>query len=337
MAEIEDTRMMKNHLQKEELKHIYLFYGPESYLKDLYLERISERLKVDEMNRYFFAGSVDVGEIEALCSEMSMFGDKKLIIISGSGFFKAKKKDDDNQESERASKNTEFIKTIAESDAYVVFVEDEADKRNKIYKEILKYGISFECKRQATSEIKSMLLYRVKNSKRIISDYVLQYMIEGVGNDMNKLLHEMEKLILYVPEGAEITKEIVDSVCSLHYSPYLFSLNNAIAEGKTAEAYKIMRGLLEDREAPVKIIAILSKMWSQFYSVKKLAYEGASGREIAALMGLKEGAVNIIKKQVNNMSLEYIKRKLKQCEELDDAIKSGKIKDAVALELLVIG
>ena len=102
MAEIEDTRMMKNHLQKEELKHIYLFYGPESYLKDLYLERISERLKVDEMNRYFFAGSVDVGEIEALCSEMSMFGDQKLIIISGSGFFKAKKKDDDNQESDNA-------------------------------------------------------------------------------------------------------------------------------------------------------------------------------------------------------------------------------------------
>ena len=37
MAEIEDIISIKNHLNQDELKHVYLFYGPENYLKDLYI------------------------------------------------------------------------------------------------------------------------------------------------------------------------------------------------------------------------------------------------------------------------------------------------------------
>lgn len=341
MAEILDTREMKYHLQKEELKQIYLFYGPESYLKDLYIERISERLNVDEMNRYFFAGDVDVGEIESICSEMSMFGEKKLVIVSGSGFFKPPKEEEnegDDKKKERASsKNCDFIKTIAESDAHVIFVEDEADKRNKVYKETLKYGIVFQCKRQGAAEIKGTLLHIVKKSGRIVSDYVLQYMIEGMGDDINKLIHEIEKLILYVPEGSEITKENVDEVCRLQNTHKIYELNNAIIQGQKTKAYKIMRDLLEEKEPPIKLIVMISKMWSQLYSMKKLSEENANNYEIARLLEISDKAVPVIKKQAAEFSFEYIKDKIKQCEEMDESIKSGKIKDSVALEILTIG
>ena len=61
MAEIEDIKVMKKHLQSDELKNIYLFYGPENYLKDLYAGRIKTRLDVDSMNCYFFGQDADVG------------------------------------------------------------------------------------------------------------------------------------------------------------------------------------------------------------------------------------------------------------------------------------
>ena len=89
MAEIEDIKAIKNHLQNEELKNVYLFYGPEGYLKDLYESRIRTRLDVDSMNCYFFGQDADVREIESICATTSMFGDKKLVVVSGSGMFKA--------------------------------------------------------------------------------------------------------------------------------------------------------------------------------------------------------------------------------------------------------
>lgn len=55
MAEIEDIRSIRAHLTQEQLKNVYLFYGPEMYLKDLYTRRIRDRLALDQMNCFFTA------------------------------------------------------------------------------------------------------------------------------------------------------------------------------------------------------------------------------------------------------------------------------------------
>ena len=324
MAEIEDIKVMKKHLQSDELKNIYLFYGPENYLKDLYAGRIKTRLDVDSMNCYFFGQDADVRDIESICATTSMFGDKKLVVVSGSGMFKA-------------ATDTSFADVAQGSDTIVVFKEDDVDKRNKLYKKVCETGVVFQCKKQSPAEIKKVLAYEVKKSGRIITEYVLQYMIEGIGEDITKLMNEIEKLILYVQDGEEIKKEHVDQLCCMHYSPKIFDLNDAVASGNNAKAYEIMKGLLEDKEPPVKIISILSKMWSQLYSVKLLMSEGAGNAQIAACLGIKDFAASKLSRQAANMSLDFIRKKVELCEEMDMSVKSGLIKDVTALELLTIG
>lgn len=324
MAEIEDIKAIKNHLQSEELKNVYLFYGPENYLKDLYVSRIRSRLEVDSMNCYHFGQDADIREIESICATTSMFGDKKLVVVSGSGMFKA-------------STGPSFAETAEGSDTVVVFKEDEVDKRNKLYKKFCESGIVFNCKKQSPAEIKKVLAYEVKKAKRFISEFVLQYMIESIGDDISKLMNEVEKLILYVSEGEEIKKEHVDMVCSVQYTPGLFELNDALGNGDSEKAYKIMKGLLGEKEPPVKIMAVVSRMWLQMYNVKLLLSEGVSKTEIAACLGTKEFVVGKIARQINNMSIDFIKKKIDLCEEMDMLVKSGLIKDYMALEILTIG
>lgn len=323
MAEVEDIRSIKNHLKQEELKNVYLFYGPESYLKDLYTERIRSRLDCDPMNSYFFGSGADPKEIESICSSVSMFGDRKFVVVSGSGFFKT-------------AGDASFLEKAEAGRTYLVFKEDEADKRNKCYKKACECGIVFCCKKQPPAEIKKVLSHTVKTAGRTIGESVLHYMIEGIGDDISKLLSELEKLLLYVPEGAEIEKKHVDAVCSLHYSARLFDLNDAVAAGDSNKAYFILQSLLEDKEPPVKIIAILSKMWSQLYSVKLLAAGGARTAEIASLLGVKDFAAGKLIRQAAGLDLKKIKEKIELCEELDLSIKSGLIKDTTALELLTV-
>ena len=133
MAEIEDIRSIKNHLNQDELKHVYLFYGPENYLKDLYTQRIRNRLDCDPMNCYFYGPEVDPKELEAICSSVSMFGDQKLIIISGSGFF-------------QSAGDPSFLEKAEAGGTYLIFKEEEVDKRNKFYKKVCDCGIAFHCK-----------------------------------------------------------------------------------------------------------------------------------------------------------------------------------------------
>ena len=73
MAEIEDVRSIRVHLTQEQLKNVYLFYGPETYLKDLYTRRIRDRLALDQMNCFFYGADADPKEIAALGASVSMF------------------------------------------------------------------------------------------------------------------------------------------------------------------------------------------------------------------------------------------------------------------------
>lgn len=324
MAEIEDVRSIRAHLTQEQLKNVYLFYGPETYLKDLYTRRIRDRLALDQMNCFFYGSDADPKEIAALGASVSMFGQQKLAVISGSGFF-------------HSSVDTAFLEDAETAGIYLVFKEDEVDKRNKLYKKACECGIVFQCRRQPPGEIKKVLSHTVKAAGRTVSETALQYMIEGIGDDITTLLSEIEKLILYIPEGAQIEKEHVDALCSLHFSARLFDLNDAAAAGDTNRAYRIVQSLLAEKEPPVKMIAILSRMWSQLYSAKLLAAGGARTSEIAAHLGVKEFAAGKLVRQAAKLKFEKIREKIDLCEELDLSVKSGLLKDTDAITLLTVG
>lgn len=323
MAEIDDIKSIKSHISNEELKNVYLFYGPESYLKDLYTQRIKQRLACEEMNCYFYGPDVQTEEISNICSSVSMFGDQKLIVISGSNFFKS-------------ATDSTFMDLAEGSGTYIVFKEEDIDKRSKLYKKVCETGIVFNCKKQPPAEIKKMLLYTVKSSGREIEDNVLQYLLDGIANDISKLMSEVEKLILYVPVGEAIRKEHVDQLCTLTYSAKIFDLNDAVALGDRDRAFRILKSLIDDKEPPVKILAILSKMWSQLYSVKLLTQSGANAAQTAAYLGIKDFAAMKLIKQAARMELPFIREKINLCEELDMLIKSGGIKDLTAVELLTV-
>lgn len=321
MAEIADIKSIKDHLAKDDLKHVYLFYGSEDYLKDLYTDRIRARLGCDAMNCFYFTSDADEKELDSICSSVSMFGDSKLVVISGSGFFKT-------------ARDGAFIDKANDSDTYIVFKEDDADKRNKLYKKVCDTGIVFNCKKQGSAEIKKVIANKINKSGRKVSESVLQYMIDGIGDDISRLLSETEKLILYVPEGGSIEKSHVDTLCSLHTSARVFDLNDAVAAGDSERAYFILKSLLEDKEPPVKLLAIISKMWSQLYSVKLLMQERCRASDIALIIGVKDFAASKLMKQASGMNLDDIKKRIALCEELDMSIKNGNIKDTVAAELI---
>ncbi len=324
MPEIKSIQLMKTHYTNEEIKNVYLFYGPEVFLKDFYHKKIKERLQVDSINCFCFSAEDDIKEIESVCSSLSMFGEKQLIVMYNSNLIKK----------DYASR---IVELATESNNYIIFKEEEVDKRSKSYKDILKHGIVFFCDKQDSQNIMDTVAQRIKHSNRIISKALIEYMVKNISNDISTLLNEVDKLILYVPEGNEITKSDVDEVCTLNINPNVFELSNKIVEGNYEKAYMIMKRLLEKKESPVKQIAIISKKLSQLYNAKRLILEGVTDEELITFLGISKNAIYPIKKQANSFELEYLAQKLEKCEELDAAIKSGLIKEEIALELLTMG
>ena len=120
-------RTLNEHIKNHTFKNVYLIYGPEDYLRRQYRDKLKDAVLPDgdTMNYNYFEGKgIDVNEIIGLAQTMPFFADYRLIILENTGFF-----------SSSNDALAEFVKEIPET-TILVFVEESADKRNKLFKAV---------------------------------------------------------------------------------------------------------------------------------------------------------------------------------------------------------
>ena len=114
-------------IKNQEYKQAYLFFGEEGYLKKQYRNKLLQAWNPDgdTMNESRFEGKgIDVKEVISLGETMPFFSDRRIILLENTGFFK-------NQCPELA----EYLNNLPDY-LYLLFVEDEVDKRSKMFKSV---------------------------------------------------------------------------------------------------------------------------------------------------------------------------------------------------------
>ena len=118
-------------IKNQEYKQAYLFFGEEGYLKKQYRNKLLQAWNPDgdTMNESRFEGKgIDVKEVISLGETMPFFSDRRIILLENTGFFK-------NQCPELA----EYLNNLPDY-LYLLFVEDEVDKRSKMFKSVKQIG-----------------------------------------------------------------------------------------------------------------------------------------------------------------------------------------------------
>ncbi|MBR5280573.1 MAG: DNA polymerase III subunit delta [Clostridia bacterium] len=322
IGEIKGTKNMKAHLASGNYARAYLFYGEEEYLKDLYISRLKKAVVDDPMNIYLFTGKTDPKEIAEIVGGVSLFGERKLIIVSGSNFFKT-------------AEPLPFMEDLEDGNCTIVFREETVDKRVNNYKNILKQGIVFECIHQTEQDVVSMLSAKAKEAGRTLSPGAAEMLLSGIGLDMVRLAGELEKLILFVEDGAVILPEHVLQVCPLALSVRVYDLSDAVLEGNGEKAFKMLRALLDEKQSALGILSLLSKNWISVYEAKMIVDAGGGIGDIQSALGVAPFFAKKYYLGCRNWNLDKLRKKIEMCIEMDAGIKSGTIKDVHALELLI--
>ena len=135
---------LNQDIKDRTFKPVYLLFGEEAFLKKSYKSRLREALTDgDTMNYNYFEGKgMNVNEIIGLADTMPFFAERRLVLIDGSGFFK----------SSAPEELVNYIPEIPESTC-MVFVENEVDKRNKLYKKVKDNGYAAELKKQDADQL----------------------------------------------------------------------------------------------------------------------------------------------------------------------------------------
>lgn len=317
---------LNQDIKDKTFRRVYLLFGDEPFLVNSYKKRLREAIAGDDtMNYNYFEGKgPDVKEIISLADTMPFFAERRLVLIDGSGFFK----------SSAPEELVNYIPEIPESTC-MVFVENEVDKRNKLYKKVKDNGYAAELKKQDADQLMRWAAGILSKDGKKITRQVMEYFMERTGDDMENIRMELEKLICYTMGREVITKEDVEAVGTVHVTNRIFEMVTAIVAGNTRKAMDLYEDLLTLKEPPMRIMFLIAKQFNQLLQVKELAGKGAQKSEIASRVKVPPFVVGKLMAQARAFTREQILSYVEFCVESEEAVKTGRLSDRLAVELLI--
>ena len=322
---------MKNlnaDLKSGQFKQVYLLYGEEGYLKKQYKDRFIKAMLPDgdTMNYAYYEGkNTDVKEVIDLAETLPFFAERRLIVFENTGFFKTA----------AGADLADYVKEMPET-TYFVFVENEVDKRNKLYKAVNSKGYAVELSTQDEGTLKRWVFNLARRENKAMSEAVITYFIGKVGTDMEKIQRELEKVICYAIDRDTLTKEDVDAVCVTQLSNHIFEMVDAVAAGNQKRALDLYYELLALKEPAMRILYMLARQYRILFHVKALANQGYGRKEIASKAGIHPFVAGKNIEQSKRFKMKELRGVMEEAAQLEQDVKTGLLTDTLAMELFIV-
>ena len=320
-------KTIDNDIKRQEFKKVYLLYGAERYLIRQYRDKLKNALASpdDTMNFSSFEGDdINVKEIIDLAETLPFFADRRVILLEDSKLFK-----------KGGDELGEYMEALPET-TYFVFVEEEVDKRSKLFKAVTKCGNAIEFGKQTDETLMKWVGGRISREGKNITQAAYQSFIAKTGTDMQNIEKELEKLLCYTMEKDVIEPEDVEAITTEQISNKVFEMVDAIASHKQKHALDLYYDLLALKEAPMRILFLITRQFQILLTVKVMNNQGFGNKEIAAKAGCPEWAVRKYQGQAKSFSLEKIKQAIEDGVSYEEAVKTGKMNDQMAVEMFIV-
>ena len=320
-------KSLNEDIKSGQFKNVYVLYGEEAYLKKQYKERLTRAMipEGDTMNCAFYEGKgIPVAEVIDLAETMPFFAERRLIVIENSGFFKS-----------ASAELAEYLKEIPETTC-LLFVENEIDKRGKLYKAAKDKGRVVELGRQDEKTLIRWMLGMVAREGKQIRESTIRYILSKTGTDMENLEKEMEKLFCYTIDKNEISSEDVDAVCVTQITNHIFDMVEAVAKQEKKKALDYYYDLISLKEPPMRILYLLTRQFKLLLEVKELMKKGMIRKQIATETGIHPFVTQKYMDQCKDFSKKELLWLMDFGAQLETDVKTGKISDIMCVEIFII-
>lgn len=324
------VQRMKNineQIKTGQFKKAYLLYGEETYLKRQYRDKLTKAMLPDgdTVNYAYYEGKgTEPEKLIDLAETMPFFAERRLIVVENSGFFK-----------NSMPKLADYIKVMPDT-ACFLFVENEVDKRGKMYKAVKDAGYISEMGRQDEKTLLYWIAGQIKREEKQIKESAARFLIERAGTDMELLENELEKLFSYTLGKKEITAEDIAAVCTAQITNKIFDMVEAVAAKQQKKALDYYYDLLALKEPPMRILYLLSRQFRLLLEVKELMKQGYDKAQVAKTAKLHPFAAGKYMKQCRDFSRAQLKEIMEAAAEYEELVKTGRLNDRMSVELFIV-
>jgi DNA polymerase-3 subunit delta len=256
---------------------LYAIVGPDSYLAEIALERILATA----------VGAEREGAVEVVHGDETTWA--RLVETARTGSLFVARRAIVVRQAEGVKGDEEPLLAYLESpspDVTLALLAVKPDKRRVAWKKYLAEAtvVSAEPKRGAA--LKAYVADELRRRELKLEPEALEELLERVGQDLRRLLGEVDKLEAFREGKGALTAEDVSAVLGRGMARPLYLLSDAIAERDAATCLGLLETLLDGGEEPLRILGTLHRSLRQVRAVRTLHEERASREEIAARLRL---------------------------------------------------
>lgn len=306
---------------------IYLIYSLDKEVIEKYINKLIKKENVEENSIIKYSLEDDnILDIIDECNTTGLFSLKKLIVVESTNAFSSKGKE--------ITELSDYLDNY-NKDIILVFtcILDKVDTRKKIYKKISSIG-KIESLNKDNNYIVNLIKEKLNEYKMSNDD--INYFINKVGNNINNIENEIEKLINYKYNEKEITKIDIDNLCASSMEEEIFSLTDAIIKNDNNKAITLYNLFLTKNYDVTQMIGLIASQFRFLLQVKVLYNKNKSNDEIAKILECHPYRVKLAISNCYYYSRESLENYLLKLFELDKKIKLGLIDKNIFFELFIL-
>ncbi|MCC6370305.1 MAG: DNA polymerase III subunit delta [Bacteroidia bacterium] len=340
-------------LKRRIFKPIYFLSGEETHYIDVLSDYIEHHV-LEEADREFnqtvvYGKDVDLGGVLGLAKQFPMMSEHNVVIVKEAQNLKELNKsaggDDEGSSKSSNSANSvsaQFLHYINHPQPSTILVfcfrNKTIDKRSAIAKALQKNAVFLESKKLYDNQIPEWIGAYVKEKGYTIGPKATFLMSEFLGNDLGKISNEVNKLLISLPKGQEITVELVQDNIGISKDYNVFELQDALAKRDVLKANRIVNYFAaneKDHPAPMILVTLygyFSKILKYHFlqDKSKFAAAGALGVNPFFIEGYSRAAANY-----SAAKLKQIFSYLKECDLKTKGVDNSTISNGELLKELV--
>lgn len=210
-------------IRRQEYSPVYLLMGEESYYIDRISENIADNVLTKEEQDFnqtviYCTRETSVGDIINCARRYPMMAKYQVVIVKEAQ--NLLKLDELAVYAQNPLKTTILV---------ICYKNGTVDRRKKLVPSIEKVGIVYESKKLKDGMLPQFIADHLRRKQVTIEEKACQVLAESVGADLNRMVGELDKLVLALPAGQNrVTSDLVEQNIGISKEFNMWELRTAI-------------------------------------------------------------------------------------------------------------
>lgn len=280
------NELLKTLATGQTLSNVYVILGQADYFQRRLKRGFKQQVPAEEQTMNFASYDMDTVPLAvALDDAMAapFFGERRVVCIDNPQFLTGETK---KQKVEHDIDSLQkYLESPMPSTVLVFFAPyDKLDARKKVTKQLKKVATMVEINQFSERDVRQFVTDQLKQDGYTLEPAALNDLIQRTDADLTLIMSELPKLELYTLPEKTITQAAISGLVTQTLTQNVFDLVNRVLAKNTAGAVTLYRELLQAKEEPLKINAILQGQFRLLIQTKVLAKQGYSQGKLASIL-----------------------------------------------------